>query len=1603
MPAGTYLAFGVGPAQLVKGADGMLLWSDGSGNERLYNSSGHLVARRYLGHLIAAYHYDDNAQLTDIADRDGRTVLAFAYTAGRLTEVHDFTGRSVTYGYDTEGRLAWVTDPLGTQTAYAYDNAWHLTGKRIHIIGTPADVDHLVAIAYQGVIPATPTAPLERINPFTPGFVDSASVRSITHNTGESQTFVFRYNSGDQTYYAQVTDSTGRVEESVFDSAGALISKSVNGDQVFKLEQDAATCVTTRGGNQRTTEEFDSQGYLLRRILPDGGIEHFEYDRQLGKRTRYTDPTGVSTVYVYDSLGNELTRTEAAGTALERVTTSEYFPGTTLLKQVSDPTGHARAFLYDEADRLTRMYDPGNTGDQVTYTYNALGNRETETDALGRVTTYHYDAAAQVTEKINPLQQRTLFTYSGDRVVEVETGRTAAGPGRIVRYEYDPAGHRTKEKRVAADGAESVFKTFAYDSASRLVTETNALGQSVTYGYDAAGNQSRITVPDADGLPSVARSTYDLLNRPEEIVDAAGTTRTLQYDQRDRLVAVTEAAGTALARTTNTRFDLLGHAIEIKRSDAREPARVYTTTSTYDALGRRTAIGGDCAYPVTFAFDAADRVTTETDALGRVKSYDYDSSGRMLARRLNGTVIESYTYDLVGNRLSVTDGEGNHRHFHYDPLDRLTDESVPLPASQSEPDVWWTQPAFVLRQTTYDPWGEVLSVTTYTAAVSAGGSLVAATTSYAYDAFGRRMSETDPAGLARTFSYDAADNLLSVVYPPVTSSGELRSTSELWLRSPQNSALIDAMVDRAGHTTHYVYDNALRLTDQTNSLGGVTHQTFDALGRLASQTDPAGNITSYSYDLFDRPVQITDPDHVAGAHERIETFRYDAHGKLVEKSGAGDYPLTYSYDAVGELASMTDSNGHVTHWTYTPRSEVEIKTYADGASYRYSYDNAGRVTRRQDAIGHTTAYSFNAYGLLTDITYATDPAVAFTYDQQGRRLSMGDGSGTTTWTYDPVGRPATETQGRSGRTLRFSYDSHSQRTGLEVDAVASVWTTGYGYDNAGRLRTVLDDRLAAGQPYVYTYALNASLLTQFTTPTGLKTVKTYDNLGRLLSTAGQRSDNTVFTSAAYTYDSAGQRVTESSPERTRAFTYDSWRQLTQSAATAANPQLAVTEDYSFDGIGNRTITTVDHGTTDQSSIHYTTNVVNQYTALTGAAVDSPTYDLNGNTITLAGKTLRYDEENRLVEVSDATHRSLYVYDGLGRRVGQQDFSWNPASESWALEHEARFVYDGWRVIEETDAAGQTLRSYTRGLDLSGSLEGAGGIGGLLAISTGGTTLSLSNGARITASYFYDGNGNVTDLVNDDGTTAAHYTYSPFGERLTATGALADQNPYQFSSKERDPSTGFYYYGYRFYDPTTGRWLSREPLGEAASANVYAMLANDCPNQWDVLGLFGDGYNGKAKPGQFKGHSDFPGHEIFDYTKEDHDWLTSPFNPFTGTGRHFQDVDTSVPAVMAAIRACNKKAFENRMHDVQDFRTHYNKGYRYNGWMVLWGVVENMGSPGAGVDDIVRNSGHAFNGTAPDEDNAAWEKAAKVTETFVGLWNNNCTKCGDKWVVRQDGH
>lgn len=189
-----------------------------------------------------------------------------------------------------------------------------------------------------------------------------------------------------------------------------------------------------------------------------------------------------------------------------------------------------------------------------------------------------------------------------------------------------------------------------------------------------------------------------------------------------------------------------------------------------------------------------------------------------------------------------------------------------------------------------------------------------------------------------------------------------------------------------------------------------------------------------------------------------------------------------------------------------------------------------------------------------------------------------------------------------------------------------------------------------------------------------------------------------------------------------------------------------------------------------------------------------------------------------------------VYDWMGRRTSKVVSNWT--GSAWAVSEE-RYVYDNWNLIAILDGNMNLLYSFTWGLDASGTMQGAGGVGGLISM----TVHSGPNAA--TYFYAYGGNYNVVALVNAaNGSIAAQYDYGAFGEMIRATGPLAKINPFLFSTKFYDWETGLYYYGYRYYNPSTGRWLSTDPNEKAGGVNLYAYLANDPINDTDYLGQSG---------------------------------------------------------------------------------------------------------------------------------------------------------------------
>ncbi len=350
---------------------------------------------------------------------------------------------------------------------------------------------------------------------------------------------------------------------------------------------------------------------------------------------------------------------------------------------------------------------------------------------------------------------------------------------------------------------------------------------------------------------------------------------------------------------------------------------------------------------------------------------------------------------------------------------------------------------------------------------------------------------------------------------------------------------------------------------------------------------------------------------------------------------------------------------------------------------------------------------------------------------------------------------------------------------------------------------------------------------------------TYDAIGELKTAVGKESGGSVKRlgeQLGYVYDQAGNLTTRTNGDNTTAnfltqslgvnnlnqlTTGSRSGTLTVAGLTVGSPASVTVKDnantppvaavvyadgtYARAGISipnaNNTFiaTATDSVGTGRTATHTLT--------VTLPTAPSFSYNQNGDLIGDGKRVLLYNAEDQLTQVYETNKwRSDFVYDGKLRLRVRREYTW---SSTWVQTNECRYIYDGNLIIQERNAQNISLVSYTRGKDLSGSFQGAGGIGGMLART------DLSTGTH--AYYHADGNGNITLLQDASQRVAAKYIYDPFGNVLGASGDLAEVNTYRFSSKEAHANSGLIYYLYRFYDPNLQRWPNRDPLGEKGFA------------------------------------------------------------------------------------------------------------------------------------------------------------------------------------------
>ena len=454
-------------------------------------------------------------------------------------------------------------------------------------------------------------------------------------------------------------------------------------------------------------------------------------------------------------------------------------------------------------------------------------------------------------------------------------------------------------------------------------------------------------------------------------------------------------------------------------------------------------------------------------------------------------------------------------------------------------------------------------------------------------------------------------------------------------------------------------------------------------------------------------------------------------------------------------------------------------------------------------------------------------------------------------------------------------------------------------------------------------------------------------------------------------------------------------------------------------------------------------------------VDFDDYDLFVSEIgeNSVQRVFTWDAENRLTSVGPHSGNTEtndvkveFAYDYLGRRVSKTVSTYT--GSAWQVSQKLKFVWHGWLMLVELEEDAQqdddVMRKYTWGLDLvgqsgaTGSLEGAGGIldttsprqaqvGGLLAVEEPQTV-----GDPLKYVYTYDANGNVGQVVDLTAASAAtsikvKYEYGPYGSRVNTPAQDEYEQPFRFSTKQWDDETGLGYWGYRYYSPVLGRWISRDPIEERGGRHLYAYARNAVPNIVDAHGLWGDGRRASKKIKRLRdivrrrrarvrrlcannpsgnahwdclnskkalkraerrlaealeatspGHSDFPGYEDFDWTREDRDF--SPLNP-EHAWRHFRPMGLVQIDVDRAIAQCNKSDFESFMHQGQDYFSHWMQGHRWNPIRCQFGHLLN-------------ELPFICDGDDPDDARAhpkLFELAREWTQRQLDKWNKHCCK------------
>ena len=1099
----------------------------------------------------------------------------------------------------------------------------------------------------------------------------------------------------------------------------------------------------------------------------------------------------------------------------------------------------------DLLGRVTSVTQKGNGfyPDVVSsYAYN--GRTMTLTTiggGLSRTSVRVEDLAGRISSEISPAGALTSTTYPSGGAETLITY-----PGGLTRHEVRNASRQV----VSISGPAVVDEKFSYET----IEAGNGKGNSI-----------------------VTRRIGNLANSPRYTIT--------ERDWQGRLKKITSPSPTG-AGEISTSFS---YAPGTRRLVFRSSPDGLMRFQKDDPLSAQTLSGYDLDNSLALEVESIDRVTSSH------RKYQFE--GGFWWR-----VSKDSRFDVNGTSSAIV-SETKHC-LHGNP-NGLADWTVTTLSSGGTEEV----------QSTIDRSSKTLIQTTISSS-STNNAVAVFINGRLYSQTGH--DSTNP----KTWEYDALGQQILEV------SGRGAETRKTYY--PDGA--LESIADHFGNVTQYSYYgpshvSAGKLASVTNPQGETTTYTYSDLGKVNEVAGTAAYKLSYDYDDFgDMEKLYTWRD--ATTSDVTQWIYQPGTGLVLSKKDAQGESTDYSYFADGKVHVRTWARGVSTTYTYSPAAgDLTNIVYSDSTpDVTFSgHDRLGRPSAvSQVGVGSETLSYHPGRGALFARYYESNHSVL---PGNGIRYSLPDASGratafietsganvseerTVSYGYDPVtGNLSTITDGAETHSYGYHPDSTLIST-IHSSTSGTAWfQESRHYDAPGRLTGIRSDRvngatqLAAISTHSYDYdSLNRR--TRNTFQDGSYWEYVYNDRSEVTSATRRTPSGSEVAPlvASYAYDGIGNRVSSDSPVLgNRTYLPNSLNQY--ATITTGNQRSAVgrapaewsvevngvaasrigelyhrslTADNSVDPVWKEVITERDTGTPTMTNHFW-------FAEKTFA----PSYDEDGN-LTNDGRWLySWDAENRLIQMestSDAlsagqSYTKLnFVYDWQGRRLARHVWQGGTMIAP-VFKSSDRWLYEGWNVVTELEATSVAATptrklTFTWGIDLSGTLQGAGGVGGLLVQTT------LGGGAIERASY--DGNGNIVAWTKSGATTpTSRYEYDAFGNTVVSEGNSPSE--FGFSTKVRDVETGLYYYGYRYYDPVTGRWPSRDPIGERGGLNLYGFVGNDGVMGVDISGLARYEYDSDG----FHVHAECKGKKLT-YAVEFGDNGTPEFRAKNGHGNEFDE-------------------------------------------------------------------------------------------------------------------